>query len=356
MKKFLLLALTLFLIFGAFGCSQNVPEETPTSTPTPSPTSTPVVAPSPTPTPTPVPTSLTTGLPSDKEYKPIAVMIENSTGARPQTNLQAADIVYECMVEGSITRFMCIYNDNIPDVVGPVRSTRLYYIRLQQEWDSPLVHYGGPSDADRPSYVYGKAASHIKLRIDGIKGASSKYFWRDKSRKAPHNAYTDLEKVLEAYDYTPEMRDPFQFSSDISYTGQMVDTIYLPFESGKDSFVTYTYNSATDKFERAMDGKEFIDAATDKPVEVQNIIVQYADTYVLDNDVKGRKMVDVKGEGSAEFFIGGRHLTGTWEKTAYEEATKFYLEDGQELTLKPGNTWIHLHPDDEEIRVEYRES
>ena len=85
--------------------------------------------------------SPTTGTAYDAppEYKPMSVMIENQSQARPQTGLQQADIIYEAMAEGDITRFMCIFNDQKPSVAGPIRSARLYYINVQKEWDSPSI-------------------------------------------------------------------------------------------------------------------------------------------------------------------------------------------------------------------------
>lgn len=311
--------------------------------------------------------SPTTGMAYDAppEYKPMSVMIENQSQARPQTGLQQADIIYEAMAEGDITRFMCIFNDQKPSVAGPIRSARLYYINMQKEWDSPLIHYGGPDDPNSPSYIYGSSTKYIKLRVDGIKGTYNDYFWRDKSRSAPHNVYTDLGKIdEELYDYTPNNRIQFSFSDAPSYTGKTVDTVSLPYVTSVENFVTFEYDSAKDKFFRYEKGKAFEvrtvsededgkQTTTTAPLSVQNLIVQYAETYVRNNDGGGRRMVEMVGEGKCEFFIGGKHISGSWERKSLDDSTQYYDESGLPIILKPGNTWIAVHPDNKQIGITY---
>ena len=371
MKKIICIMMALVMTcLVAAGCS--APEAAPTAkttviAPSAAPETASAPAPAATPSePAPSGLSLTTGLASDKEYKPFVAMIENSPAARPQTGVQQADIVYEVMAEGSITRFLCLFNDNLPVKAGPIRSTRLYYISIQREWDAPLIHYGGPSDSSKPSYVYGSNSGDIRLRLDGLKGGYSKYFWRDSERKAPHNVYTDLTKFMDLYDYTPKDRTQFTFDPNYAPQGDTVDTVGIPFSSKKDNFVEFRYNAATDKFERYMSGVPFEVRTVTKDengndqtdtaiLTTQNIIVQYAKTYLLSNDVKGRKMVDTVGEGKAEFFIGGKHLTGTWARESEDSSTVYTLDDGTPVTLKPGNTWICMQPTDDEIAVTYNE-
>lgn len=363
MKKIVSILFVLILCLGIVSCGA------PESSPSPAPTTeeTPSLEPEATATPEPTPApnlSLTTGLPTEEEYKPIAVMIENAAGARPQTGMQQADIVYEAMAEGSITRFLCIFNDNVPVVAGPVRSTRLYYINIQREWDAPLIHYGGPSDADRPSYVYGSDSNDIKVRVDGLKGKYNDYFWRDAARDyGVHSVYTDVTKVKdELYDYTPDAREPFTFDETVSYPGNTISTVGIPFLSGKESYVQFKYDSETDLLTRYQDGEVFEmrtvtedadgkQSTTTAPMTVKNLIVQYAKTYTLSGDVKGRRMVDLVGSGKCTYFIGGKQVEGTWERESKEDSTHYYLEDGSPVVLKPGNTWIALQPDSDTITV-----
>ncbi len=205
--------------------------------------------------------SPTTGLTYETEvpYHPIGVMIENSSYARPQTGLLQADVIYEALSEASITRFFCLFNDYIPVEVGPVRSTRLYYIYVQKEWDSLFVHYGGPNEKDRPSYIYGSSTSHIKVRVDGTKGKYDPYFWRISERSSPNNVYSDLTKIdRELYDFQPENRDFWKFDKNISYEGEAFTSVGLPYQTKKPVYVEFRYNTADGRLYRYENGVPFM--------------------------------------------------------------------------------------------------
>jgi hypothetical protein len=279
-------------------------------------------------------------------------MIENSSAARPQYGLQSANIVYEAPVEGDITRFMAIFNDVLPERVEPVRSARIYFIKMQQPYDCVFVHFGGPSDRGYDSYIYDKDSKHIKIRVDGIKGRWADYFVRDSHRPGPHDVITDLTQVVQLYDYQPEPI-PFRYNYDdgSTYEGEPISEISLPFFGGKD-YVSYRYDPQTNLLSRYMDNDPFLAAETDEAVTVQNLIVQYAHFYHGD-ELAGRRLAKVLGTGAAAFVIDGVYIEGTWSRENYEDATKYYDQDGNEIVLTPGNTWIALHPDTEEAVVAY---
>lgn len=338
------------------GCGQqaeSAPNITllPTKTVMPTPTPVSTLEPTPIATTTPEPTprlrSYTTGYPIEEigVYKPIGIIIENSPAARPQYGLQAADIVYEAPVEGC-TRFYCIFNDTLPEKAGPVRSARLYFIRIQQEWDCAFVHFGGPQSGK--SNVYTSSSNHIDARIDFIKGAFNDYYWRADDKSAPHNAFTDVSKLTELMEEDADGRT-FIYNENPSYTGQTVSNIVLPFYSGE---VTYRYEADKNILLRYMGDKEFKDAKTDKAIEVQNLIVQYNNFY-HGNEAKGRWLCDQLGNGKADFFIGGKHIEGTWERKNFEDPTIYKDSSGNKIELIPGNTWIAVHPEEKEIIIEY---
>lgn len=332
-------------------------------------------------TPSPAPTTDATGEPTPdlsvyspttglalKEgavYKPIAVMIENAPAARPQTGLQQADIIYETCVESSATRMMCIFNDEYPVVAGPMRSVRIYFINIQREWDSPLVHFGGPSNEEKPvSYVYGKNAEHIKVRVDGVKGKWEKYFWRSSDRKAPHNAYTNVQRIYdELYNYEPQYNGPFAFSANVSYdSGAAFSKVGLSFQTDNPEHTEFKYDADSEKLMRYVNGKEFMvrtvtkDSTGKEHTETSqfhatNLIVQYAKEYIIPNDYSGRRMVEVVGSGKCDYFVAGRHITGTWERKSLDEPTRYYLSNGSPLVLRPGNTWVAIQPDDGKVAI-----
>jgi hypothetical protein len=358
MKRIALLIVCASLLL-IYGCAQ--PEET-AATPTPAPTpsaATPTPEPTPEPTPVEIEASKLSGIPfseftegMNQAYTPVAVMIENSPAARPQYGLQTANLVYEAPVESSVTRFMAIFNDVLPEKVEPVRSARIYFIKMQQPYDCIFVHYGGPSDPGYQSYVYDEDAAHIKIRVDGIKGSWSDYFVRDKAKSAPHNVISDITQIVQLYDYQPEPI-PFRYSYDEgkTYAGDDIGEIILPF-FGKGKFVSYRYDAATNLLSRYMDGKPFRSAETGEPLTVQNLIVQSVHLPKA-NELSGRRIIDVLGAGEAMFVIDGVCVKGTWQRDSYEDATKYFDEAGEEIVLTPGNTWIALHPDTSEITVSY---
>jgi hypothetical protein len=368
MKKWiaLLLILTIALFSACSGEPQPSLSPVDLVAPSPSPSVSVTASPLPSETPaapSPVKVSFTTGLPFEGEYKPVGVMIENSPAARPQTGMQSADIVYEAIAEGGITRFFCIFNDTLPEIVGPVRSLRVYYMNIQKEWDSIVVHWGGPhngGDAD----VYGKASKYIKIRVDGLKGIRidgkktklklKQYVWRI-SGGGVHDCRANVKNIQTMYNYTPKERTPWQFDANTAYAAsdKFVTKVILPF-AGNDNYLWYTYDKEKDVLQRYMSKKPFTDTATKKAIEVKNLIVQYVDYYSL-NEGKGRQGMKQTGTGKAAFVIGGKLIKGTWERKNLDSQTIYRDDTGKEIVLRPGNTWVALHPDSKEIKVEYEE-
>ena len=363
----LLLVLTVALLSACGGEPQpslsSVTLETPSASvspsPSPSPSETPSASPSPSASPAKV--SFTTGLPFEGEYKPVGVMIENSAAARPQTGMQSADIVYEAVAEGGITRFFCIFNDKMPELVGPVRSLRIYYLMIQKEWDSIIVHWGGPhngGDAD----VYGKASNHLKIRMDGLKGLKingkkqsvklKQYIWRIPGGGV-HDIRANLKNIQKLYNYTPKERTPWLFDANTAYAPNdaTVSKVQLPF-AGNENYCSYVYDKQKDVLIRSMNKKEFTDAATKKPIEVKNLIIQYVKYFSL-NEGKGRQGIGQTGSGDAEFIIGGKHIKGTWERKDYDSQTIYKDDTGKEIVLRPGNTWVAMHPAGKQIKITY---
>ena len=226
--KLTCLGLLISILLCASACSSAAQTPEPTAEPTP--------------TATAVMRSKTSGqvLEAEVEYKPIGVMIENSSAARPQIGLQAADVVYEAPVEGSITRFLCIFNDTLPESVGPVRSARLYYIRFAQEWDCAYTHFGGPESGNSNVYT-DAAATAISTRIDLIKGQNNNYYWRT-GNKGVHTVHTNVVELQTLVDEESQGRT-FLFDENTTYVGDTFTEVALPF-NGSD--VLYTYDASRD--------------------------------------------------------------------------------------------------------------
>lgn len=300
------------------------------------------------------PVSPTTGLPTDTPvYRPVIVQLDNEKTGRPQYGIQDADIVYESMIEGADTRLTALFNDILPEKAGPVRSARVYHQQLAAEWDPIFIHEGGPFSKTYPrSYIYSEENGGVfDVRIDGSKLGDSDVIW-DQSYGFTY--CSPLAAVAEN-DFVREQRDPlFNFDADVDYaTAPAVAEIMIPFLSTNHEHVTYTYDATDDKFVRYRYGEEFKDAETDEAVRVQNVIVEYCDLESLGSEEDGRILMHVIDSGKAEFYVGGKHMTGTWEKESVTGATIYKLSDGSELVLKPGNTWIEIQPSKNYVITKY---
>ncbi len=323
---------------------QTTPAETPTQEPTESPT------PVPTPTPTPAPPpSLTSGLPSGKDYKPVNVQIENMPEARPQAGLSQADIVYECLMEGrSMTRFQCVFNDNLPSNVGPVRSCRLYFVDIAAEYKGVLAFFGGPSTT--VANIYPKInrtlkAGNLQVAADGISGrygTKSNLYWRTKERHAPHNVYTDVSKHAALLEKPVEPVSHFLFNEEAVYTGEDINNIEVRYNA-RTVDTKYIYDKAAQRYNRFIGADPMIDANTNSQVTVKNVIVQYAKTVGLGTS-KGHIDIKLIGTGKADVFVNGKHIAATWKRATQDDITKYYDDAGKEIELQPGNTWIQIIP------------
>lgn len=288
--------------------------------------------------------SSTTGLDFDGEYKPVMAVIENSSTARPQTGLQTADVVYEVMVEGSITRFVSVFSDKVPEQIMPVRSGRAPFLYIQQEWDALFMHFGGSGagGSSAPEYTFYGNSLHDKIKIDleGLTGNKDGIFKRVNTAPAPHNVMGNPLLAQKLYNYQPKQLD-WKFDSSIYYPGDSVTSIDIPFTTSIGNYVSYTYDFNKGVYLRSMSGVPFMAAETKAQMEVKNVILQYAPYSIKGGIYKDWVLV---GSGRADFYIGGMYVQGSWSKESPTAQTIFKDAEGNPIVLKPGNTWIHIQP------------
>lgn len=322
MKKLMILGLTVTLLLAA--CKKDEPvEEKPKEEP-----KTEVVTPNPVDLPD-YPISTTTGLSIQKESgNYFGVMVENSENARPQTGIIDADVVYEMEAEAKITRFYAVFNDKIPSKIGPVRSSRHYYLPIAEDWNTPYIHFGGSK------FAYQKLESLSVPHVDGIY-TETRYFERDSSRVAPHNAYLLTNKLPK---FSEQPKNPsFEFGSNTSQNA--VDT--AKFEISYNSFtdVAYEYDKKKQRYLRFLEGKPHIDRVTEKQISVKNVIVLYAPHKSMKTE-KGHIEIDFSGSGKIIYYTNGKKYDGTWKNV--EGDMTFFNDLGIKLALNPGNTWIQV--------------
>lgn len=288
--------------------------------------------------PAPAVLSPITGLPVVKTGNPVAVSTDNLSPARPQSGLARADIVYEVLAEGPITRYLAIYYSQAPTTVGPVRSVRPYLVLLAKEWDAVLAHCGGSQD--------GLALIKELHVLDANDFDHGGLYWRDNSRDMPHNLYGSVErlrKLVKEPASPPARRYDFEGWAEKPLAG-------LEIRYGRRYAVRYNY--AGGKYERVvLDGslEPFVqaDLGTGEKPAVSNVIVQFAATQVIDKEL--RVSIDLIGEGKAVYLLGGRYSEGTWKKDSIDEPTWFYTSSGDKITLTTGQTWVQIVPEDAKV-------
>lgn len=295
--------------------------------------------------------------------RPIAVMMPNTRTAA-HYGISQADVLYECNVEGSITRLMGVFQDwSDFDRLGNVRSSRDYYIYWSFEWDAIYIHFGGPF------YINDVINRPDTNNIDGL---SSSNFWRaNDTGNSTDNAYVDTEGILadaKKLGYDLEYRDGysdgqhFQFASDSepNTLEQYSDSIVAnkidmsPTYPVTNSYFVYDPDTGLyDRFQHlsgAADGPH-IDKANDQQLSFKNVLIQ--NTYFEVRDQKGYlafQCHDTTRDGW--YFTNGRGIHVTWKKTADYSPTRYYDDDGNEIKLNTGKTMICIVEDGDSFLVD----
>ncbi|MEA4816365.1 MAG: DUF3048 domain-containing protein [Lachnospiraceae bacterium] len=286
-----------------------------------------------------------TGLYIDEEIanrRPVAVVINNHHKALPQSGIAQADILYEVLAEGEITRLVAIFKDFDAEKIGPVRSARSYFTYFALDNGAIFIHHGGS-----PSGYESIKARGIN-NIDGM--TDVKTFWRDPARinqagMYEHSSYTGAKEILsgaESYGYS--MDDPgvklFSFNEgDTDISGEDVIEFTVPFSNTY--YTSFEYDEGNKLYVRYESGSPHIDELTGEALTCKNIIIQFANTSIVD-DV-GRRDIDLVGSGRAIYITNGKMKEATWKKTAYNVPTSFEA-DGKELLLNPGKTNVLVVP------------
>lgn len=304
--------------------------------------------------------SPTTGLPvGNHSYMPIMVQIDNTPGAMPQWGISKADIMYEMpLAEPGWTRLTALFSDVYPEEAGPVRSGRYMHADLREEWDAPIVFYGAQEDkgSNMREALKQYGVNKKNLSIDGHANKYSKeYLPRVKYHYAPHNVTVYVAKLREFiikdtknYTFVPR---PFLFTDAPAYDGPAATSVEIIRRDNKETAATYVYDAAKNAYSRHNFKGPFVDLlAPETPIYYSNLIVQR--TKVSYNGHSSMPVLpNVVGSGAADIFIGGRYIAGSWTRSALTERTVFMDEQGNELHLLRGKSWIVVA--DEATAVSY---
>jgi len=279
--------------------------------------------------------------PTAVKRTPLAVVIENHPDARPQSGYPKADLVFETIAEGGITRTLAVFQSQDASEVGPVRSARPYFIDWLTELNAVFVHVGGNVDA------LDEIAKNKLPDINQFYYGS--FFWRSKDRYAPHNVYTTSEKLYSAMEKaglakTTDLTS-LNFKKDIDEKERPpLQNVSINFSTPQ--FVAgYSYDQKTNEYYRTVGGVAQTDKATGEKIKTKNIVVQYEpmNNYMTRIGEQGVKIGTI-GSGQAIVFQDGKAIVGTWEKASRAGRTKLVAQTGQEILLNPGQSWFEIVP------------
>jgi hypothetical protein len=257
----------------------------------------------------------------------LGIMIENSELARPQTGLDAAGIVFETVTEAGITRYLALYQENIPEEVGPVRSVRPYFVDWFMGFDASVAHVGGSDTALQ--MIEERKAKDINEFFHGDA------FYRSNEREAPHNAYahtrdlTALQKELKHK--TSKIKD-FPRSNGSASTQPTATTITINY-SIPIFQAQFKYDSATNSYTRSLAGKPHIDAATNKQITVKNLVV-----------IKMTGDINALGNGEALLYKDGNVQNIHWRQKDFDSRIELTDDQGNQVALNRGDSWIAVIP------------
>lgn len=265
-----------------------------------------------------------------------AIMIENSPDARPQSGIKNSGVVFEAIAEGGITRFLVLYQEQKPKLIGPVRSVRMYYVEWAAAFNASIAHIGGSAAALRE-------VRNGKYRdIDQFFNPGA--YWRATDRYAPHNVYTNFSRLdalnkakgYKTSSFTGFSRKDGEPSDEPTATKVTVNI------SGPTYNSTYVYDKKTNTYARSQGGAKHLDRESGqiKPSVVIGMMVD--ESTVFEDGY--RQSIKTVGSGTAYIFQNGTAQKATWKKASKTKQIAFYGADGKEISLVRGQVWITAVP------------
>ncbi len=280
--------------------------------------------------------------------RPLSVKIENSPAARPQLGLNSADLVYETITEGGITRFNSIFHSKVPKTLGPVRSARLSDMWIVPQYDGLFFFSGTSSSVQR-------AVNRNKLPDLSQDAGVSYPYWRATDRYAPHNLMLDTAKAYEEakrrkFRVTADTT-PLQFDRRSTEATPTITKIVVPFSQA--NTVRWKYDPKKRVYRRWNNGAIHRDRATGNQITANNVVVMWVKYKQASRDMVGSVTYDVTlgGKGRVTVFRNGQRYDGTWQADR-DSPPRFTDKSGKPIKLSTGRTWFQVIPLDGKITME----
>lgn len=281
----------------------------------------------------------------NSKTRPYAIMINNLGVARPlQSGLQDAMIIYEMIVEGGLTRYMAVFQDQNTERIGSIRSARHYFLDYALENDAIYVHHGNSPQA---------AADFKTLNIDRISVDASKTGWRDKSLNVSteHTLFTSIAKLNNGLGNKRKTRNKdflLNYSEtpiDLSTKEGAIKANNIEITYSGSVKTSYEYDESAQNYKRSVNGKAHTDYVTKKKYTFKNIITyQVSNTSLNDGSGKDRQTLDNIGSGEGYYITNGYAVPITWSKSSRSSQTVYKYKDGIEIDVNDGNTFIQIQP------------
>jgi hypothetical protein len=275
-------------------------------------------------------------------------MIDNIAEARPQFGLGNADVVYEAPAEGGIPRLMPIFlrAGGEAERIGPVRSTRHYFVYLANEYRTPLVHIGAS-----PQGFEALSATGLP---DVDEQRSDPGFLRDPGRQAPHNAFVSTTSIRDVLRQRSgpinAMPGPLNFGAYLP--GQQPATsVKIPYPGAEGYKVEYDYDAGQKVYKRIMDGQPHTDGQTGQQYTAASIVIEFVDVQPIPNDDAGRLDVGLVGSGNGVLVAQGTQAPLQWNRASVGDATQFKRTDGAPFALPNGPVWIQIVPLETQLSI-----
>lgn len=302
--------------------------------------------------------------------RPLGIMVENSRMARPQSGLGQADVIYEAVAEGGITRLLAVYYCQDAETIGPVRSARTYYLDWISEYgEFPLYAHVGGANTPGPADALGQIERYGWAGVNDLNQFSIGFpaFWRDyerlgKDTPTEHTVYSSTAKL---WDFAAKKRQitddwnknflPWSFKDDIALAdrpGAFSTKFALSNAQASyadDYLVTWKYDRDSNSYLRFNGGVSHQDLNTGQQLLAKNVILAFMSMTVADDgyDEDGHglhTLYGTKGSGKAKFLLDGKVTDGTWVKKTRLDRTRFYDTNGGEIKFNRGQIWIEVLP------------
>lgn len=309
-----------------------------------------------------------------QKHAPLGIMVENSTDARPQSGLSNADIVYEAVAEGGITRFLGIFYCQDATSVAPVRSARVYYINWVSEYGvNPLYAHVGGANTPGPADALGLITSLGWDSYNDLNQFAIGFptYWRDYNRLghtvatehtmvtttsklwdfAKTRGITNVNKDAVAWD-TNFVKYSFKDDAPLAQRPQS-QTIHIDFWSDPNYAVDWIYDRANNQYLRNNGGVSHIDLNTKKQLTAKNIVVMFMQVSTVNDGYMDNEHQEYGniGHGKAEIFMDGKQINGTWRKSSRTARTLLYDADGNAIQFNRGTIWFEAQPLDGVVTV-----